>query len=198
MQQSPDVLTALRSFVRYSHLHVRGAVVYLDDEPGSAFLGYSILEPGTGACEQLADAAVTAAYNILRALCGDKWRPTKVCFAHRRPGNIRPFKHYFDAPLFFDDGRNGVEFSAAWLKEPLVNADPALHDLLQHQISLLESDHPEDFAEQVRRVLRSAVLTHRASAEHVASLFSIHQRTLNRRLRAFDTCFREPIERKPL
>lgn len=190
MQQCPDVATALRAFVRYSYLHVSGAVVYLDEGPESAFLGYSILEP-VPEVTQLADGAVTAAFNILRALCGPAWRPMEVCFAHRKPENTRPFKQYFDAPLTFNEGRNGVVFSASWLHTPLRSSDPNLRELLQRQINLLESRHSEDFAEQVRRVLHSAVLTHHATAAHVANLFSIHQRTLNRRLRDCGTCFRD-------
>lgn len=194
MQQSPDVVTALRSFVRYSHLHVSGAVIYLDEGPESAFLGYSILEPEIQASEQLADGAVTAAFNIVRALCGPTWRASEVCFAHRKPKNIRPFKQYFEAPLSFNEGRNGVAFSASWLRMPLTGADPDLCALLQRQINLLESRHSEDFAEQIRRVLRSAVLMHQATAAHIADLFSIHQRTLNRRLRDCGTCFRELLD----
>ena len=194
LQPSPDVVTALRSFVRYSHLHVSGAVVYLDEGPESAFLGYSILEEVAGASEQLADGAVTSAFNIMRALCGPEWHPSEVCFAHLKPKNIRPFKKYFDAPLSFNGGRNGVEFSASWLQMPLAGSDRDLHALLLNQINLLERRHSEDFAEQVRRVLRSAVLMHQATAAHVADLFSIHQRTLNRRLRDCGTCFRELLD----
>lgn len=194
MQQSPDVVTALRSFVRYSHLHVSGAVVYLDEGPESAFLGYSILEPRVEASEQLADGAVTAAFNIVRALCGPTWCPLEVCFAHRKPKDIRPFKQYFTAPLSFNEGRNGVAFPASWLQMPLTNTDPDLRALLQSHINLLESRPSEDFAEQVRRVLRSAVLMHQATAAHIADLFSIHQRTLNRRLIDCNTCFRELLD----
>ena len=37
----------------------------------------------------------------------------------------------------------------------------------------------------------ATVLMHQASAKNIANLFSKHQRTLNRRLRASGTCFRE-------
>jgi len=194
MQQSPDVVTALRSFVRYLHLHGSGAVVYLDEGPESTFLGYSVLEFGIEESEQLADAAVTAAFNVMRALCGTAWRPKKVCFAHSKPKNVRPFKQYFDAPLFFNEGQNGIAFSSTWLQTPLISADPDLRILLQRQIDLLENRYSDDFPEQVRRVLHSAVLMHQVTAAHVADLFSIHERTMNRRLREYGTCFREILD----
>jgi AraC-like DNA-binding protein len=191
MQQSPDVVTALRSFVRYSHLHVSGAVIYLEEGPETSFLGYSILGAGEGGTDQLADGAITAAFNVMRAICGNEWHPTLVCFAHRKPKNPGRLKRFFEAPVIYDDARNGLEFTSRWLTKPLTAADPDLRLLLQKQIKLLESRYSDDFAEQVRRVLHSAVLMHQATADHLANLFSIHQRTLNRRLRDTGTCFRE-------
>ena len=191
MQQSPDVVTALRSFVRYVHLHVRGALTYLDETGESAFLGYSVIQPGTEAIDQIQDGAIAAGFNIMRKLCGPAWAPAKVCFVHSEPENLRPFRKYFSAPLLFNAEQCGLLFPAKWLKEPLAGADPELRALLQRQVDELESQYAGDFKEQVRRVLHTALLMHQASADHVAALFSIHERTLNRRLRACGTCFRE-------
>jgi len=194
MQQSTDVGSALRSFQRYLHLHVDGAVIYLDAQGESAFLGYSILEPTVEASDQLQDAAVAVAFNIMRKLCGPAWLPTQVCFAHSKPQNIRPFMQFFGAPLCFDIEKSGLYFPAATLQQPLKGTDPELRSLLQRQVDELENRFAHDFAEQVRRVLHSSLLMHQSSADHVAALFSIHQRTLNRRLRACGTCFRELVD----
>jgi AraC-like DNA-binding protein len=43
-------------------------------------------------------------------------------------------------------------------------------------------------------VLHFAVLTHHASAGYIAGFFSIHERTLHRRLRSCGTSFRELLE----
>jgi len=194
IQQSPDVATALHALVRYLHLHVDGAVTYMEEGTESAFMGYSITHPGDRVTEQVSDAGVTAVFNILKKLCGTTWNPTKVFFMHSKPENTRPFKQYFKAPLHFNAGKNGVAFPATWLQTPLMAADPDLRLLLLRQIDLLESRHSDDFVEQVRRVIHTAVLTHQANADYIADLFSIHQRTLNRRLRDCGTCFRELLD----
>jgi AraC-like DNA-binding protein len=191
MQQSTDVATALRSLVRLTHLHVRGAVIYLEEKDDLAFLGYSIIQPGTVAREQIEDGAVTIAFNILRNLCGPAWKPSNVLFAHSKPVDTRPFRQFFKAPLYFDAERNGVLFPACWLQQPVMGADPQQRRLLQEKIGQLESDYNDDFAEQVRRVLPPALLTQQASTDHVAALFSIHQRTLSRRLKSCGTSFHE-------
>jgi AraC-like DNA-binding protein len=194
VQQSPNVATALRSLVRFAHLHVRGGVIYLDEDNDSAFLGYSIYQPQIEAHAQIQDGAAAIACNILRKLCGSNWRPTEVCFAHRTPADVRPFQQFFKAPLNFDADRNGVLFSAKWLQQSVQGADPELRRLLQRQVDQLKDYYGDDFVEQVRRVLHSALLAHQASADHVATLFSMHPRTLNRRLKRFGTCFQELLD----
>lgn len=194
MQQSPDVATALESFVRYLHLHVRGATVYVAGREESTFIGYSIIETGTEAIEQIQDAAVAVACNIMRKLCGPKWQPIEVSFAHDKPADVRPFRKFFGAPLIFNAEQSGLRFASSWMRKALPEADPALRALLEKQVNQLESRYAQDYAEQVRRVLHSAVLTHHASAGYIARFFSIHERTLHRRLRSCGTSFRELLE----
>jgi AraC-like DNA-binding protein len=194
VQHSADVGTALRNFVRYLHLHVRGAAPVLSEHGSSAMLGYQIYEPQVEATDQLGDGAMAVAFNIMRSLCGPGWKPTEVLLAHRKPKDTGPFRRLFGAPLRFDAEQNALVFPAAWLERPMPGADPELHRLLQKQIDVLEARHGEDFPEQVRSVLRSALLTGHGKADQVAALFSMHSRTLNRRLTAFGTNFQALVD----
>jgi AraC-like DNA-binding protein len=160
----------------------------------SAMLGYGIHLPHVEATDQTADGAVAVIFNILRTLCGPEWRPLEVLFAHRRPEDVGPFRRYFRAPLRFDAEQNAVAFSAEWLNRRLPEADPELQRLLQKQIDALEARHRDDFPEQVRGVLRTALLAGHAKADEVAALFSMHSRTLNRHLNAFGTTFQRLVD----
>ncbi len=191
VQQSPNVATALHSLVHFAHLHVRGAVVYLEEKDDMAFLGYSIIQTGIEAREQIEDGAVTIAFNILRQLCGPTWQPLNVLLAHRKPNDVRPLRQFFKTPLSFDAERNGVLFPASCLQQPVMGANPEQRRLLQKQIDQLENSFRGDFAEQVRRVLHPALLTQQASADNIAALFSIHQRTMHRRLNACSASFQK-------
>jgi AraC-like DNA-binding protein len=194
VQHAPDVGTALHKLVRYLHLHVRGAAPTLTVEGNLATLGYEIHHPRTAATSQLADAAVAVAFNIMRAMCGPGWTPIEVQLAHHRPKELGPYRRFFGAPLRFDAERNGIIFLADWFSSRLPSADAELERLLQKQIDALESKHGEAFPEQVRRVLRTAILTGHATVEDVASMFCMHGRTLNRRLGAFHTNFKLLLE----
>jgi AraC-like DNA-binding protein len=194
VKYSPDVRTALRGLVRHGHLQVRGASVTLAEDGHSASLGYDIYEPQVMASAQNGDGAVATMFNIMRTLCGADWKPFELRFAHRRPEDVGPFKRFFQAPLVFDADHYAVVFSADWLHRPLASDDPELRRLLQKQVDALEEVHGDDFPQQVRSVLRTALLTGHAKADQVAALFAVHPRTLHRRLNAFGTGYQEMVD----
>jgi AraC-like DNA-binding protein len=194
VQHSPDVGTALRNLVRYLHLHVRGAAPTLSSQGTLAMLGYQIYEPQVEATDQLGDGAMAVGFNILRALCGPDWKPSEVLLAHRKPKDVGPFRRFFGAPLRFDAEQNALVFSAAWLTRRVSGAEPELRRLLQKQIDALDARYRDDFPEQVRSALRPALLTGHGKADQVAALFSMHSRTLNRRLNAFGTNFQALVD----
>ena len=194
VKYSPDVETALRSLVRHFHLQARGAVTTLTADDGLATLGYDIYQPGVEATGQVGSGAVAMLFNIMRELCGPQWKPVEVRFGQRRPADVGPYRKLFKAPLRFDAERNALMFSDEWLTRSLPGADPSVRRLLQGQIDALEARHGDDFPEQVRSVLRTALVTGHAGADQVAALFSMHSRTLSRRLDAFGVGFQELVD----
>ena len=194
VKYSPDVGTALRNLVHFLHLHVRGAVTSLETGDDSAILRYEIYQPGVEAIAQVADGAVASMFNILRSLCGPEWKATEVRFSHSKPDDVRPFRSFFRAPLVFDAEQNAVIFAADWLNHRLPGIDPELRRLLLKQIDVLEVKYGDDFPGQVRRVLRTALVTGQARSDQIAALFSMHPRTLSRRLNDFDTSFQALLD----
>jgi AraC-like DNA-binding protein len=191
---SPDVETALRSLVRYLHHHVRGAVTTLAVDDGLATLGYEIYQPHTEAIDQVGSGANAIMVNIMRDLCGSSWKPVEVRFGHRKPDDVGPYRRFFKAPLRFDAEQNALVFSADWLSHSPRSADPEVRRLLQRQIDALEVRHGADFPEQVRSVLRTALVTGQSRADRVAAMFSMHPRTLSRRLDAFGVSFQALVD----
>jgi AraC-like DNA-binding protein len=193
-RSAPDAETALRSLVSHFHLQARGATVVLEVEGDLAALSYQSYQPQAVATDQVGDGAMAIAFNILRQLCGRDWVPIEIRLAHRQPVDVRPFHRLFQAPLRFDAEQYAVVFSATWLARRLPEMEPAVRRLLQEQIARLENQHEDDFPEQVRSVLRHALVTGSSAAHQIAALFSVDRRTLNRRLNARGTGFREVVE----
>jgi AraC-like DNA-binding protein len=189
MLRSANVGEALRNLVAHLCLQDRGAVPTLSVQGKVATLGYAIYEPGVENTDQIADAAIAIACNILRALCGPEWVPTQVLFAHRRPADVQPYRSFFRAAVGFDAVQNALVFPARWLAQPLPEANADLRCRLQEEVARLDSRYALSFAAKVRRALRAVVIAGNCSAAGVAHSFGLQRRTLNRRLRAEGTTF---------
>jgi AraC-like DNA-binding protein len=96
--------------------------------------------------------------------------------------------------LRFDAEENAVVFSGEWLNRSLPDTDPELRRLLQKEVDELEARYGNEFPDQVRSVLRTALLTDHARADQVAAFFSMHSRTLGRRLNAFGISFQDLLD----
>ena len=194
VKSSPDVGTALHSLVRYFHLHARGALTTLRTQNDVAVFRYDIYEVGIPNTVQTGDAAVAAMLNILRALCGPTWTPSEVLLAHRAPETTEPFRRFFHAPVRFDAEQYGMVFDARWLSHPLSPTDPEQRHLLQQEINRLETQSTHNLPEQLRRVLRTALATRYTGADQIADIFSMHPRTLSRRLAECGVSFQELLD----
>lgn len=191
MQQAPSVRTALTDLVRYLHHHDRGGVPHLAIENGTAAVSYLVIEPNVPAIEQIYDLAMAIAFNILRGLCGAAWAPKEVTLSRRRPPLLRPYERVFCAPVRFNAECSAILFPEHWLDTPIETADAALRRMLQEQVDLLDMEEAGQMSEEVRRLLRTALLTHSGSFEDLAAMVGINKRTLARRLEAEGTSFRE-------
>ncbi len=194
VKYAPDVGSAMRSFIRYLHLHVQGASLNLSVEGDSAMLTWSVHEPGLEALDHTGDAALATLYNIMHELCGPDWRPTEVWFAHSAPTDVGPFRRFFRVPLRFDAEEYSLLFSARFLKRRLPGIDDALRGMLQGQIDSLEHRYRNDFPAQVRALLHTAILTGQVKANQVAALVGMHSRTMNRRLNESGVGFQQLLE----
>ncbi len=101
----------------------------------------------------------------------------------------RTSSRVFQTSLDFDAEQSALVFSANWLRKTLPPVDADLERLLLQQIRELESIHGESFPDQVRGALRTGLLSGHSSVEQVAALFSMHRRTLTRRLAASGLSF---------
>jgi AraC-like DNA-binding protein len=183
MQNSPTVGEALRSLVLHFHVHDRGAApVLLDSEASCLTFGYSIYRHGASASAQVYDAAIVIGYRMLAELCGPTWKARHVQFSHGRPRSIAPYRRVFGQNVSFDAEVSGIVFASSWMDKPIEGADAELHGLVARAIREAEAQGPMSFGEQVQGMLHQLLLSGMASAEAVARLFAIHERTLRRRL----------------
>jgi AraC-like DNA-binding protein len=191
---SPTVHLALRSLILNMHLQTRGGVPTHRVEGDSAILGYAIYQRGMLGTAQVNDLVMAYQFNILRTLCGGRWFPREVSFSHAKPADIRPYRQFFCAPLRFDADHSEIRFDKTWLDSSLPGHDADLHRHLQCELAAQMMLEPDDYAEQVRRALRTTIPSGRGSETVIAELMSRSVRTLRWQLARQGTSFRKLIE----
>lgn len=184
VKYSTDVSTALKNLVRYFHLHARGVAVSLEMHGDIAILEYRIHQGGVDGNTLISDGALAVLFNVMRELCGPRWRPTEVRTMHKEPEDSALLQDFFKARLCFNAEQNALVFRSSWLQHTLPEVHSEVRRMVQKQIDALATQHEDEFPEQVRAVLRAALNSGDLRANRVAAIFSIHPRTLNRRLQA--------------
>jgi AraC-like DNA-binding protein len=194
MRNSPTVGEALRALLLHLHLHDRGAVpILIHLEASHVLLGYSIYRHGTPGAAHLYDVAIAIGYRVLKEICGATWKPQRVQFSHVPPKDARPYRRLFGPHVRFDAEVSGIVFAASWLDHAIAGADPNLRALVMQAINQAGADSTMSFAELVRSALHQMVLSGTSSAQNVALLFGMHQRTLRKRLTAERTSLQQLV-----
>lgn len=182
MKNEVSVRAALRRFVLNLRLQDRSAVVAMENL-GERIVGlsYAVCTPGVPAVWLADDTSMMIGCRMMKSLCGDAWRPIEVRIAHTRPTDLATYRDLFGVPVRFDVPLTMLVFERRWLEARIVGADPVLLSVLDSMAAAVPG-LPARFSDQVRRVLRSGVLSGRDDAASMADLFSMSERTLRRRL----------------
>jgi AraC-like DNA-binding protein len=192
--RSQTVGKALETLVRHLQRAVGAAAPMLAKSGAVASLSYPIHQSDVESADQIADGAVAAGLNVLRTLCGAEWSPTEVLLPRPPPPDPGPYTRFFRAPVRFGAGTAALIFPVTCLGRG-IEMEAVLRRLFAERLGTPDAVAELSLGESVRRVLRTRLLTDECSSETVASLFSMHRRTLSRRLRneglAFQTVVNE-------
>ncbi len=152
IRYSPTLGTAIRTFVEYQHLNNQGMVTFLLEQDGVAELGPAIYQKGTERVDQIYDAAVAMACNVIRELFGSRWVPERVLFSRAKPAAVTPYHRFFFARCRFDSERTAMLFPAHWLARPMPEADLKLFQMLEKKA---REKSGMDIISRLRRTLRA-------------------------------------------
>ena len=194
MREAPDVMTALSELSKYFALHNQGGEVNLSVEAGVACLSFDPKLSGSVRMEQQLDLVLGIGLNIMRLLCGANWNPGAAYITHPEPEDRTPFRKVFDCPIFFDAERGMFTFPEDTLAQTISNADSELHRVLEEHLAMIKLSYPDSYPDQIRYLIRQALMTGDCSIERVAAYLSITTRTLQRRLKSEGTSYKALLE----
>jgi len=190
-RHSPIVGEALRALTARQHLNSGGGLTFLVERGEAVDLGYAIYHPDVEETAQLNASAMAAAFNFIRELCGPRWLPLEVLLPHARPDDVAPYRQAFKAPVRFDAELCAIRFANHWMERAIDGADAAKRRRAESRADTMGD---ELLLAQVFRASRTLLLQGNDSGDDVADMLSMHRRTLNRRLKAEGTTFREVLD----
>ena len=193
IQQAPDLRTALRELSKYFGHHNQGAVVTTVVDQGVTHWTFTF-KPGQRApMFQQSDLVAGLASKVMRYLFAN-WKPTAIYLPHSAPSDTRPYRELFDCPIFFDWDTTIIASDAAMLDITLETANPNLHRVLESHLNELNHTFSDDFGAKVSYLIKQALQTGDCSVERVSGFLAINKRTLQRRLNAIDTSYKELLD----
>jgi AraC-like DNA-binding protein len=191
MRYSATLRAGLQAFVSYQHLNNQGMATFLLEEQDIASLGCAVFQNGAEFVDQIYDAFLAVACNIMCELWGSRWAPEEVQFSRMTPADVGAYRRFFRAPCRFDRERTAIFFPTALLNRPMPEANPERLRRLEQEALIFGKD---ELPSRLRRALRIMLLSGRSSAQEVATLLFFHRRTLNRRLHDLGTNFQQILD----
>ncbi len=192
VRNAPTVGAAMQVGEKHMQLNDRGAVASLIAmDTSRVALTFTLLNGATVASNHIIDAATVLHFKLLKVLCGPRWEPELIRFAHKRPEDHEPFQSCFGSTIEFDAEISSIVFDGGWLKKPVAGANA---DLFAFAIKTVEENADSylfSFSDRIRRTLHPVILSGPVSAEHIALLFGMNERTFRRRLKEEGVSLRE-------
>jgi AraC-like DNA-binding protein len=191
MRYSATLRAGLQAFVSYQHLNNQGMATFLLEEQDIASLGCAVFQIGAEFVDQIYDAFLAVACNVMRELWGSRWAPEEVHFSRTRPADVGAYRRFLQAPCRFDRERTAIFFPTALLNRPMPEANPEQLRRLEQQAQTVGKG---ELLPRLRRALRILLLSGRVSSQEVAALLFLHRRTLSRRLQDQGTNFQQVLD----
>jgi AraC-like DNA-binding protein len=197
-RSAPTLGAALRQWVRYLNLlddSVEVALIVDGDRACLRVIRES--EAPAPPSHELCYALVT---RYARELSTVPFRASVAELSHPAPGDVAPYRAWFDCPVVFGAEQTQLVMPAAALDASLVSSDPALLAILTRAADELVRKTPDDplITSQVRRVLHEALRTDDAGVDTVAKKLGLTGRSLQRRLEEEGTTFNKLREQTRL
>ena len=194
---APDLGTALSTLIRAFHLHDRGAIPFLRTNHQEATFGYTIHITDVPGVNHIYDGALAIAQNVFTELIGANWRAREVHFVRGKPAKIHPYRQHFRTQLVFDAEQALIVFPFADLARPVATANPSAFLKAQEELERMDELIGDGLTSKVLRLLHRHFVAGAGpegiDLQKAASILVMHPRTLNRRLQAEGTTFRDLV-----
>lgn len=190
---APTVERALQAFVRYYPLLGDATDVQFRADGDRCSFTYRVLDEESWPRRQDAEQVITMVVSLIRRWVGPGWAPELVWFEHGAPTHAAEIERILGCPVRFDCATNTVWLDRGGAAGPNPGADATSFQLLSWFADTFATQPrpAPTLTEQVRSTIDACANLGDGTVEPVARALGLQPRTLQRRLRAVQTSFRD-------
>tara|TARA_B100000446_G_scaffold33953_6_gene29503 strand:- start:2041 stop:3033 length:993 start_codon:yes stop_codon:yes gene_type:complete len=184
------VLESICAIQENLHLSVDGVQLELKATKDMALWTIHWAEPAIANINYAQDHAMAVLCVVMRALCGENWKPRAVYFEHPELSSISGFHRFFGSPIAFNNQFTGIAFDPACLEKA---------NKIVTGTNLDQEDRPVrpmtdlTLPAQIKNVIALFIDNDACSIEKVAHHLSMSKRTIQRRLQEEQTNFKDLV-----
>lgn len=194
LRAEPTPRIALDTLCRYLRLLSATLVTEIEDAGSTVVIREQLLPiPGLGT-RQAIELAIAVMFRILRELIGPHWRPQQVCFTHRPPVNLAPFRQFFGLSPLYNQAFNGLVCASADLHRKRTTDNPSESRFVRDFLDSALQRNGEGVRASCRKMILALLPGGRCTAQQLADLLHIDRRTLHRHLSVEGLTFSELLD----
>ncbi len=180
LREEPTGLQALETLGRYMHIVNAALATKVEHIDQLVFIRSAFLLANPAPARQAMEMTVGMMYQTLRELMGAQWRPRRVCFAHRAPGDTRAHHDMFGTRVEFDAAFNGMVCDAHDLHRELPRTDPDMARFAREYLDHALGQARRTNVEVVRQLVSVLMPAGRCTVDQVAQHLKVSRRTVHR------------------
>jgi AraC-like DNA-binding protein len=182
IRDQPTLRDSLVLMLRY-HALLNGALsLVIEEAAGTVVIREDVIVGAGVSPRQAIELAIGVMLRLIRSIVDPQWRPTRVCFVHPAPRDLRTHLRVFGPCVEFNHDFNGIVCASTDLDTPNPTADPAMARYAKQLLEEATAQPQPTLAEEVRRAILLLLPSGRATIEQVAAHLGVVPRTVQRRL----------------
>jgi AraC-like DNA-binding protein len=193
MHHAETVRDAIAIGQRFFHFHNPAVVIALsrfDDSSDLISIDVRMRRPPKH--PQTFERGVATLHAFLATVCGAAYKPREVHFTHAALSPLPVYRAVFGVTPLFEMPESGVVLSRTLIDAPQKGSNPQVRRIAEH---FLESVTPpaarsdDELTPRARQIIARLMRAGDFAQADVARAFGLHERTLQRRLKAEGTSF---------
>ncbi len=195
MTEAETVRDAWEALVHFYGIHDTYGTVSLWQSDDQAVMSYAIPRNDLPGARQVYDAAAGIATNIMKQFCGTGYRSSAYGLPYPEPEDLSCYRGLGTRDLRFNAVAMEMYFDRTLLDRPLTWGPGERGAALDHYFAARESGAVNPTSRRVEDIIRRLLPTGNCTLPRVADTLSTTHRTLQSRLEAEHSSFRELLEK---